>query len=154
MRTPDAISGARGTARLASLTAAELAAAPAHLSLWLVHAPGYHIAWDHYLCTVCHLRDVPGVEPAHKTYPGAEHELMVFAAKFDKRPEDERSPNCWMRNRLVPQNIVFQFHGMGDDGARQLLAKLVGAFCTGALSPDTDYRRMQQAALQQWVNAS
>jgi hypothetical protein len=132
--------GPRGTARAADPRAVRTLSR-ASLALWLVHAPSYHPLWAHYVCSVVHLRPLAGdSQPAVLHYPVAQYEIVVYASQPPPAPEDFMR---WYEAVLTPVNIVFQFHGVSDEGAAAVLAQLVRAFCDGKVSPDTDYRTMQ-----------
>src|SRR6185436_14739660 len=71
-------------------------------TLWsaLLRVPGAHPFWSWWLLTVLHLRDIPGVRPAHLQFEGAGHEFSIIAID----PTDESQPN------------LFAFENRAQDG--------------------------------------
>lgn len=146
---PDAV-GPGGTARRALLTPLQRAQHPAALDVWLAHCPSYHPAWAHYVCALCHLRPIPNdPTPVALHYPGAQYEIIVYASEPPPAPEDHMR---WYEAVLNPVNLVYQFHGVTDEQARGVLARLVRAFCEGTCSADTDFRRLQESLLDKWIS--
>lgn len=106
---------------------------------WIVTAPWAHPAWQQYWLTLVHLRDIPGVPPAHRYDKRATHELQIWAMdpKVPHAPGESLKP----RSLLQPQNFVGQRCFVEDDiEAGRYLRQLVGAIVAGVLSPDTDFR--------------
>lgn len=150
MRTPDKI----GAATRAWTLPIEEQMAKAHtpdevatLAMWLVEAPWAHLAWDKWLVSIIHLRDIPNVKEAKKKYPEAEYELMV-AALDPQHPIDLDNPR-WIF--LQPVDLVEQFHGVDDAVAVHIIELLVDRVVAGVLSPDSDYRRAWQELLRSTV---
>ncbi len=110
----------------------------ASVARWIVEAPGHHAAWDKWVMYVIHLRDLPGMKPAHKRYPEAAYEFVIAALEpGNPVPYDGEAPLAWM----TPIDAVIQFHKVDDAGAARLLSLAVDAIVRGDLSPDSDYRR-------------
>lgn len=145
--------GPGGTAIRARLTDEHRAQYPATLDLWLLDCPKYHPAWSHYICSLASLRPFPGIPEPVLHYPGAQYELLVYAAK-QPAPEVGADYMRWFETHLVPANLVHQFHGLSDELARGVLTKLVRAFVDGTCSPDTDFRSLQVAKLTEWISAA
>jgi hypothetical protein len=145
MRDPD-IKATHGKAWMATLTEEQKREAPAHLAMWLMHCPGAHPFWSWYVVALVSLRDIEGQPPAHKQYPGAEHEMLIVAINPDKALNPD-VPMEWLPARLEPANLVAQFDGVSDKDASRLTTWMVEAFCHGRISPDTDYRRLQLQAI-------
>lgn len=113
---------------------------------WIVFAPWAHLAWSYYGICVIHLRDVPGVEPAHVSLPNATHEILVMALDPSRVPDLKRPGSTGLR----PLNFVGQWIETGatdeerDNAAAERLRLTVGEILAGQLSPDTDFTN-------QWV---
>lgn len=90
----------------------------ATIGCWFIYAPGQPPAWRHYGLSVCHLRDLEGVKPAHIRIPGATHEFMLLALDPHKNPEADR-PESWVR--LFPMNLMEQVKLPNDATASRLL---------------------------------
>lgn len=119
----------------------------ASLACYLVNAPHAHPAWQWWRVCVIHLRDIPGVKPAHKRYPAAEYEFMIYAIDPTTRPEpDPDNPEeGWPY--LVPIDVIEQFHGVSDRDAVRVCHLAVTAIANGFLSPDQDYRTAWRGCL-------
>src|SRR6266516_305077 len=110
---------------------------------YLIFAPQAHPFWSWHALLGVALRDVPGVPPAHRKYPEAEYELMVWAIDPERTPPDpreyifgdaQRKPGMF----LQPPDVIVQFHGTGDDGAAEVLRLCARAVADGVLVPDSD----------------
>lgn len=115
----------------------------ATVAAWLIEGP-FHPAWQHWLMSVVHLREIPGVKPAVKRYPEAAYEFLIASLHADGG-HDPDQPQGWLW--LQPLDVCEQFHGMGDGEAADMLRVFVGAVCDGIASPDSDYRRFWQQQL-------
>ena len=107
---------------------------PTCLCAWLLHLPGAHPIWAHYLLSVASLRDEPGYEPAQRHYPGAEYELVICALDEAGRPQPGR-PDTWQP--LTPPNVVIQWDGTGDAGAELVARHVIPVVVDGALWVET-----------------
>jgi hypothetical protein len=120
-----------------------------HLGVYLLEIPRAHPAWDCYWLGIIHLRDIPCVSPAHKEFDSATHEIMMYALDPTR---DHEQDGCVIPNEgpafLLPANLVEQVELPSDEAAAKLLEFLVRSFVDGILSPDTDYRKWQQRAIQ------
>lgn len=120
------------------------AAWPATLGQWLVHAPGRHAFWEYWVASLIHLRPIPGdSRTVVKKYLAAEHELMVFALEPDK-PMD---PDGAEWHYMEPADLLYQFDGLEDARAVQLVEGYVKAIVEGGQSPDSDARRWWERTL-------
>lgn len=99
----------------------------ASIASWLVNCPGQAL-WSDYLVCVIHLRELPGVAPAHKSDPTATHEIIVCALdpKHQPRPDDLQSIH-----HLTPVNYLQQFEVASDEQAIGICERLVEAFVDG-----------------------
>lgn len=94
-----------------------------------------------WYCGVVHLRDMPGVRPAHRHYPEATYELMCFTidpdsgVSIDTYDERTRTGTADNAEALQPADIVYQWHGTNDKQAEAVGAAFVRAIVHGALSP-------------------
>lgn len=77
----------------------------AHVAGWFITAPGQSPAWDNYVLSVIHLRDIVGVRPAIIHREGATHEVMLWALE---RREDLEPANPLAWSRLEPVNLMEQ----------------------------------------------
>lgn len=97
---------------------------------WFLDCPDQSPAWQHYRLGIVHLRQLPGVEPANLTVPGATHEVLLFALDPDAgpRPDDVES---W--RTLRPINLAEQVCLPDDEAAVQLLRRAVEDVVDGRL---------------------
>lgn len=108
------------------------------VAAFIIEAPWAHPMWHSYMLAAGHLRDVPGVKPAHISLPGATHEMWLFALN----PEYPREPviaGTGHMRFLQPLNFVAQFIATSDGMARERMLKTAEEIIDGKLSPDTDY---------------
>lgn len=118
---------------------------PAHaatLEYWLVEGP-FHPAWNQWCVGVCHLRAIPGVDPAYKQYPAAEYEFIIFSCDpgFPVDVDDPRP------RALLPIDCAVQFHGCTDEQAKEVCRLAVTAIVHGHASPDQDFRKYWEHAI-------
>lgn len=136
-REPDLV-GAAGRAWRIALTPEARAQWPAAIDAFIFHAPGQAAAWSAFYVSAIHLRDVPGIPPAHLEFPGATHEIAVYALDDhaheidpdDWQEESERRPMRW---RLTPVNYQRAIAVRNDADAAMLVDALARAFVDGAL---------------------
>ncbi len=130
----------------ASLTPAQAAC----LESWIIDAPGQSPAWQQYHVGLIHLREIPGVEPAHKQYPEAQYEIMLHALSPDviAVPDDLQT-----LRHLHPANHVQQFHGINDEQAVEILRGLVKLVLAGEL-PAEPLLSTGGGADRQWAAAT
>lgn len=102
----------------------------ATVSLWFITAPGQSPAWDKYLLSVVHLRDVPDVPPAKVNVPGATHEVMLRALDPTKHPTPLNA-DTW--KHLIPINFVEQVQLPDDAAAKELVELAAVAVVRGVL---------------------
>jgi len=130
VRTGKVLPGLAGTATEVIVVRGGTPAQAATLATWFLRCPGQSPAWDSYLLSIIHLRDLPGVPPAHVRVPGATHEVMLFA--LDPQPDPQPGkPNSW--RFLHPQNVMEQVQLPDDQAAVELLAKCTEAVLAGVL---------------------
>ena len=116
---------------------------------WLVYVPGAHPWWHTWALVLVHLRDIPGVKPAKKSYPEAEYEFLSIALQPDSTPDPDHPENGF--KYLTPFDVVEQFHGVTDGQASRILEGAVRAILGGHVSPDTDYRSVWRALIASTV---
>ncbi len=119
----------------------------AFLGAYLVHAPRAHPVIKYYTVHLIHLRDIPGVKPAMKNYPEAEHEFMIFGLDPERPVPD---PDDWISSPtplLRSPEVLEQFHGLSDAQAGRVLVEAIQAIVEGRLSPDSDFRRAWMVAI-------
>jgi oligoribonuclease NrnB/cAMP/cGMP phosphodiesterase (DHH superfamily) len=116
---------------------------PACVGQWLVHRPGAHPLWSHYLVSVVHLR--PGAGLPAPAGPPATHELVLYALSPTLEPDPDQPP----AGLLTPANLVVWLEDLSDREAGTLAEGLVGAIVSGAVNPDTDHRHCQEKWLTQ-----
>jgi hypothetical protein len=125
----------------------------ATLAMWLVNAPWAHPFWSWWNIGLLHLRDIPGVKPAHKKYPEAEFEFIILSIDPDWTPIDDASELA--KNGipfLHPPDVIEQFHGVSDHDARRITEAAVRAVCAGHISPDQDYRSVWHTTIHDTVD--
>lgn len=114
------------------------------LAGWILYCPGAHLMWSYWYVGLVHLRELPGVQSAHKQYAEAEYETMVFAINPDAGdvdPDDGPFPH------LEPFDHVVQFHGVNDAQAVHVIERMLSLVMSGEISPDQDYRQIWRATL-------
>jgi hypothetical protein len=112
---------------------------PAAVAGWILHCTWAHPAWNHWLISVVHLRDVEGAPPANRIYPEAAFEFMIAA--LDPACVNKIDPDRARGWRyLVPIDVCHQFHGVSDEDAARICDDAVRAIAAGRISPDGDYR--------------
>jgi hypothetical protein len=106
---------------------------------WILRCPGQTPAWDTYVVSTVHLRDIPGVPPAVLNIPGASHEFSIWA--LDPSSLGISSPLEVLLTRvegegfqfLRPSNYVKQYVGLTDSEAEQATDLLAEAILIGSL---------------------
>jgi hypothetical protein len=122
---------------------------PACLAAWLVNRPGAHPWWQFYIVSIVHLRDVPGVAPAKKTFPEAAYEFQITTIDPERCPSPE--PEAGSYPLLHPSDVIHQFHGVKDEDAVRIAELAVAAIVDGLLSPDSDFRSAWKDSLSKTV---
>lgn len=102
----------------------------ATLGAWLLHLPGQHPLWNHYMLSVVHLRPIDGGRPVYRRYPEAEYELNMFALDPKAGPKPDDMATLYP---LEPVNYVEQFHNITDEQAVRVGARLVEMLVHGLL---------------------
>jgi hypothetical protein len=113
---------------------------------FIVSAPYAHPHWQNYFCSVIHLRDVPGLDPATIYLEGATHEMLLWAMNPKKgiAPILEYKDDNVMSYCLSPVNFGAQFVSASDQAAHDLILIAMKDVADARLNPDTDFR-------SQWV---
>jgi hypothetical protein len=138
VRAPD-FKGAAGDGWRVARPAGGEASWAATLASWIVNVVGAHPWWTWWQVSVVHLRDLPGVRPAHKRYPEAEYEFMIIAFDPETPPDPDNRGGDGARF-LTPIDVVEQFHGVDDQQAAELCDRAVATILAGRMSPDQDFR--------------
>lgn len=150
MEGPPTKSGRAGKAwrmPLAEVGKRSVADWDATVAIFVVHAPGITVAWDHWSISVIHLRPIPGVPDAAIRSEGATHEFVIAA--LDPGHILPRV-NAWSDWRfLQPVDVVEQFKASTDAVADRILELAVDAIVRGVASPDQDWRPWWKAAIAQ-----
>lgn len=144
MRDPDA-QGPYGRAWLLQDTSGK-PDYQANCGSWLVNCPSAHPFWHWWLVGLVSLRDIPGVKPAHKKYPEAEYEFMIYSIDPERCPNPEPDDPSGYPH-LTPFDVLEQFHGVTDHDASRICMSAVHAIVNGVMSPDQDYRSAWKATL-------
>lgn len=156
MRAPDFERGLTRIWRLADTAKSE----PDHeagIATWVIDSPTFHPAWHQWLLGVISLRDLPGVPPAHRSYPSAEYELMILSLNPDRPCDVDQADatGTWgdeaVAKFLTPADLVYQFDGVSDRQADEVGQSAIQAILSGDLSPDSDFRRHWERALDDTV---
>jgi hypothetical protein len=123
-------------------------AAEAGLGTWLVNGP-FHPFWNWWMLGVVHLRPIEGMADPPKRYPEAEYELMIVSLNPGRGEPDvdaiERGEDWGDLDApkfLTPPDLVFHFHGVTDEMARDIGEAAARAIASGHLSPDSDWRNL------------
>lgn len=144
MREPD-FKGPYGRAWSIATNKPEHAAC---LGSWIVNVPGAHPYWEYWLVALVHLRDVPGVEAAHRKYPEAEFEFSIQSIDPERCPEPDPDAADAGYPLLHPVDVVEQFHGISDHDAQRVADLCITAMLHGRISPDQDFRSMWNRTIQ------
>ena len=111
------------------------------LCLYLLNCPWAHPFWSWYHISGIHLRDIPGVKPANKQFPEAEHEIQILSLN----PKTQHDPDKLATGEqqldfLTPMDLCHQVAGLTDDQFKQLVQIVVMTIVDGHAGPDSDYR--------------
>ena len=96
----------------------------ATVAAWLIEGP-FHPAWQHWLMSVVHLREIPGVKPAVKRYPEAAYEFLIASLHADGGHDPTMPPGGVhaslgpMASRLTASGQIGQ-RGKGSLARRRL----------------------------------
>lgn len=102
----------------------------ASLAGWLMTLPGQAAMWNNYVVATCHLRSIPGVKPPVKDYPEAEYEVVIYACDPERNPRPDDLNSLLP---LLPLNLSWQFHGCGDEKARDVARYVAEVLVAGAI---------------------
>lgn len=128
------------------------------LCWWLLEGP-WHPLWHQFILSVVRLGDVEGKPPAVLHFPGATHEVAVFAltppegGTFGapaRHPLDVIQSQGLSLGHLAPVDVVHQFTGT-DDELTRVTALAARAVVDGVLTPSTDDAREQLR--EAWLSA-
>src|SRR5579864_4243453 len=98
----------------------------AGLAHYLLNCNWSHPFWSWYSISGIHLRDIPGVRPAHKEFPEAEHEIQILSLHPKFRPDpDKLSSGEQQLEYLTPPDLVHQVGGLTDDQFKTLVQDIV-----------------------------
>ena len=97
---------------------------------WFLDCPGQSPAWRHFRLSIVHLRPSVALKPAHVMFPGATHEVTLFALDPERNPKPE-DPRSWLR--LSPINVCEQVSLPDDARAMALLRSCARAVVLGDL---------------------
>lgn len=101
------------------------------LRAYLIDSPETgHLFWQHYYVGVIHLREDTDLNTPVKHYPEAEYEIAVYALDKGKKPVFD-NPDTW--SLLSPSNVMYQFHGVTDEQAADILEDIVDFVLQGNL---------------------
>lgn len=117
----------------------------AGLGAWLIEADRgvFSSIFTRWYCGVVHLRDVPGQsKPAHRQFPEAEYELMLFAvdtkmdkvdmvAGYEARTRGEDAPELDTGFLLQPADLTYQWVGTTDEQAISIAGSFIHAALAG-----------------------
>lgn len=129
------------------------------LESYIIDAPGQSPAWHQYHVGLIHLRPLAGVKPPVLNYPAAQYEIILSALSPDRRavPEDMETIV-----HLRPANHTYQFHGVTDEQACEILRTLVYMVTRGQLpaepllstggGADRQWQAVTEALLAQYCN--
>ena len=128
---------------------------PAVIDKWVLHLPGHHNFWNHYLLLVITLADLPDCKPATKRFPEATHEFVIGA--LDPRIPAEELEKGERLHMLQPVNYVLQLQ-LKDDAEALALAEeaatgFVNAQVFGEPGGIQGAREMLGDLCQQWLSS-
>lgn len=153
------LTGPAGTATLLDLPEG-MPGVDTTLCWWLLEGP-WHPLWQQFILSVVRLCDIDGRPPAVLHFPGATHEVAVFAltppegGTFGapaRHPLDVIQSQGLSLGYLTPVEVVHQFTGT-DDELTQVTALAAQAVVDGVLTPSTDdaRERLREAWLSAYV---
>jgi hypothetical protein len=112
------------------------------LDAYLLHRPGAHAFWDHWLVSVVHLRPIDGVPPAVLQAPTSTHELLIAA--LDPQTAlptlDVTDLTTWRPHLLRPFDVMEQFSAANDAIAADVFDVAIRTIVEHGASPDQDWR--------------
>ena len=109
----------------------------ASISSWLLTGP-FHPAWNQWVLTMIHLRDIPGVKPATIKREGATHEVVIMSVD-PKHPVTEAIAQAGMCKYLTPPDLMHQFECPDDATADRIAMLMARAVVDQIASPDSDF---------------
>ena len=122
----------------------------ASVGTWMVTG-NFHPHWSWWAVLVIHLRQIDGLPPPVKEYPGAEYEFQILSMSPD-HPVDidafEQGEDHF--HYLTPPDCVVQFGGLDDITAGKLAGWAAKTIC-GGVSPDSDYRASWTSQVLIWA---
>ena len=121
------------------------------LTAWLINVPRAHPFWQWWTVNMIHLRDIPGVRPAHKQYASAEYEFMIAAINPEQCPNPDPDKVDEGYPFLHPLDVTEQFDGVSDAEAVRICEGAVRTILAGEISPDQDYRSWWHELIQNTV---
>jgi len=148
MRAPD-LEGRGGKAWRILMPENPESAWVASIAQFVVNVPGAHPFWSFWGVTMIHLRDIPGVPPAHRRFLEATHEFGILAFNPEHGVPNVDNPDRY--HYLTPPDVVEQFAGVNDDQAAKVCELAVRAIVDGRISPDQDYRPVWKEVIRQTV---
>lgn len=119
----------------------------ATVGMFIVTVPGAHIAWDHWMISVIHLRQIEGVRPAAIRLAGATHEFVIASLDPSSPLPGLRVVADWAPRFLRPIDVVEQFMAKNDAVASEILELAIEAIVHGVASPDQDWRPWWEDAI-------
>lgn len=129
----------------------------AGIGTWVVNGP-FHPFWKWWMLGVVHLRPIEGMDEPAKQYPEAEYELLIVSLNPNRGDPDvdamERGEDWGDESEgkfLTPPDLVFHFHGVTDEQARDIGEAAALSIVNGVLSPDSDFRNLWITALRTTV---
>ncbi len=111
----------------------------ATLAASVLHVPASHPVWPWKVCSAVTLADLPGIPAASKIRPEMTHELVIIPIHPDSDLSEVPRTPAGIQH-LLPLDIIHQFVGFDED-ARRLHDFVIAAMLSGALIPDSDWRR-------------
>jgi hypothetical protein len=111
------------------------------VSGWIVHRPGAHLLWDHFLLSAIHLRPIANVRDPKLTRADQTHEICFIALNPEHPlPSSLVVDGAFQFRFLRPIDLVHQFAVGNDAQAAELLDLCVHAIVDGGGNPDQDHR--------------
>lgn len=124
---------------------------------YIANVPSAHPLWKWWMISAIHLRPIDGVKPATLKRPTATHEFIILSMNPECGEPDLDNFHAWLDQQrdhlprrsvyLSPPDLVFQIDGSTDEITAEICRLLVKSFCDGTGSPDSDFRRVNEAAI-------
>ena len=122
---------------------------------WWLLTGSWHPLWSQFILSVVHLRQIEGMKEPLLQFPGATHEMLVFALNPGEPPREHLADLLETKGiasvgYLEPIDVVHQFEATDEEMVD--IADWCAFGCVnGILTPSTDDNRLYYR--EQWLGA-